>query len=426
MNVTVAPGAISGRLSAIPSKSQAHRLLICAALASQPTELYCDGSSEDILATVRCLQGLGAGIERDGPWMCIRPILREKLPQHCTLDCGESGTTLRFLLPVIGALGITARLQLAGRLPRRPLDPLIREMEKGGCQIQPCDSTGVLRISGQLLPGQYFLPGDISSQFVSGMLFALPLLAGESRLEVTPPVESADYIEMTLQVLTEFSVPISSETAAKGRCWHILPGGYHTSGIARVTGDWSNAAPWLCAGAIGGAGVTVDGLRSDSLQGDRAICRILQSFGAQITGTDTCFTAKPGSGCSATVDARQVPDLVPVLAAVAALRPGVSVITGASRLRMKESDRLTAVRVMLNALGGRVEETADGLVITGRDKLSGGTVDAMGDHRIAMAAAVASAGCAGSVTVTGAQAVNKSYPGFWDELARFKTIWRDV
>lgn len=425
MKVTIAPGAVSGTLPAIPSKSEAHRLLICAALADAPTRLYCDGTSEDIEATVRCLRGLGASIERDGAWYHIRPVDRTNLPARCRINCGESGSTLRFLLPVIGALGITADIEMEGRLPNRPLYPLTRELANGGCSMLFCEGAGLMRISGQLRPGAYTLPGDISSQYISGMLFALPLLAGESSLEVLPPVESAKYIDMTLQAMAEYAAPVTPVPAEAGRFWRLAPGGYRSPGEARVAGDWSNAAGWLCAGAIAGSGVAVSGLRPDSLQGDKGVCGILEALGAEILREGDVFTAKPGIGRPAVIDARQVPDLVPVLSAVAALRPGVTRITGAGRLRLKESDRLMAVRVTLNALGGAVEETEDGLIITGRDTLTGGTVDAMGDHRIAMAAAVASVGCTGPVTVTGAQAVNKSYPRFWDDVERFKEIRRE-
>lgn len=419
MTVTISPGHAAGTLGGIPSKSAAHRLLLCAALARRPTWVACPWSSQDIEATIRCLVGLGAKIKKEGAGYAVTPIHRDHIPSPCTLDCGESGSTLRFLLPVAGALGAQATFQMAGRLAQRPLGPLTEQLERQGCAVHLDQERKILTITGRLRPGEFTLPGNISSQFITGLLFALPLLGGESRLTVEGARESESYLRLTLGALAAFG--IRPRETPEG--WAISPADFVSPGTVRVEGDWSNAAPWLCLGAMGGDGVTVTGMDLASLQGDRAVCAVLEQMGASVTAAGDQVTVRPGTLRPAHIDARDIPDLVPVLAALAAAIPGKSVITGAARLRLKESDRLQTTAATLNALGGRVEEGEDGLVIYGQAALTGGTVDAAGDHRIAMAAAVASAACRGPVTITGAQAVDKSYPTFWQDLqALGKTV----
>lgn len=413
MTVTIQPGWAEGTLAAVPSKSAAHRLLLCAALGDRPVRVVCPQTSQDIEATVRCLAGLGASIR---PWdqgYDVTPLDRAQAAGPCDLDCGESGSTLRFLLPVAGALGAQAAFHLAGRLAQRPMGPLTEQLEAGGCEVHLRPRDNVLTIQGQLRPGAYTLPGDVSSQFISGMLFALPLLAGKSTLTVTGPRESASYLDLTLRALATFGVvPQPGETG-----WTVFPQPYLGPNLVQVEGDWSNAAPWLCLGALGGESITVTGLDMASPQGDKAVCTILARMGARIHVTGDRVTAFRGPLRPVNIDARDIPDLVPVLAAVAAAIPGTTTITGAARLRLKESDRLATTAHTLRALGAQVEEREDGLVIQGRYPLPGGTVDAAGDHRIAMAAAVAAGACEAPVTITGAQAVDKSYPAFWRDLA---------
>ena len=412
MTVTIQPGAVSGTVRAIPSKSAAHRLLICAALADKPTHVFCEKESQDIAATVRCLQGLGASIWQEGGAYRVVPIHRDRLPQTCTLDCGESGSTLRFLVPVVCALGVTAVFQMAGRLAQRPMEPLATQLREHGCTITHRPDLDRMEVSGQLQPGTFTIPGNVSSQFITGLLFALPLLAGESTLVVEGELESKGYVDMTLSALQTFGVT----PPQRDNAWTIAPAVFRSPGTLQVEGDWSNAAPWLCMGVLGGQGVGVDGMDPRSLQGDKAVCDVLARMGGILTARETGPTACPGTLRPTTIDARNIPDLVPVLSGVAASVPGQTIITGAARLRIKESDRLVTTAQTLNALGGDVEETEDGLIIRGKARLSGGTVDAQGDHRIAMLAAVASVVCDGPVTITGAEAIRKSYPTFWQEL----------
>ena len=410
MNRTVDPGARSGRVRIPSSKSQAHRLLICAALAWQSTKIICAESSADIDATIRCLAALGADFSRRDGTITVYPM---ELPRgDRELDCGESGSTLRFLLPVVGALGVGATFRLHGRLAERPLSPLWEEMERHGCRLsRPTPDT--LRCEGRLSGGTYQIAGDVSSQFISGLLFALPLTGEESDIMLTSKAESAGYIALTVHALRQFG--IAAEQTASG--WHIPSGSFYAScGKAAVEGDWSNAAFWLCAGAISRP-VTVTGLNPDSLQADREITEILRRFGAEVRSDEFGVHVAPSALHAIEIDARNIPDLVPPIAAVAACARGTTTIFGAERLRIKESDRLKSVADALRAVGGQVEITPDGLQITGRS-LHGGTIDSSNDHRIAMLAGILSSVCSQPITLLGAEAVRKSYPNFWEELKK--------
>jgi len=412
-DVKILPLRLNGVVRAIPSKSQAHRALICAALADKPTSIECEGSSEDIAATADCLSALGAVIKCESGVYVVRPLKRES-NDIATLGCGESGSTFRFMLPIVGALGRKASFILKGRLPERPLSPLYEELVRRGCELSPQGSVPFYS-AGKLAPGRYSLDAGVSSQFISGLLFALPLLDGDSELQLTGKAESFPYIEMTLAMLEIFGI----QTEFKGDVFSI-PGGqtYRSPGKTRVEGDWSNAAFWLSAGAIGKGSITCTGLNFKSRQGDRAILDILSKFGADIDiiESDSMVTVSGGKLRGIEIDARDIPDLVPILAVVGSRAEGTTVIRNAARLRTKESDRLAAVSAVLRALGADADETDDGLVIHGGKVFKGGQVSSCGDHRIAMSAAIAAAVCAGPVVIKGAQAVNKSYPGFFDDL----------
>ena len=311
------------------------------------------------------------------------------------LDCGESGSTLRFLLPVCAAkphdLEAPIVLTGSGRLPSRPNGPLLEALRSHGAQIH--GDFLPLTVDGGLFAGDYELLGNVSSQYFSGLLFALPLLEGDSTLRYTSPLESRPYVDLTLSVLRQFGICIDEMENG----WRV-PGGqrYASPGTAEAEGDWSAAAFWLGANMLGNA-VTVEGLNDHSCQGDQAIETLLSRVGGEINVTDT-------------------PDLMPILSAVAAAIPGkVTRITGAARLRLKESDRLAAMAKTIQALGGQAEELPDGLIIHGT-KLKGGTVDGMNDHRVVMSAAIAATACQEPVTILGAEAVNKSYPDFWNDF----------
>ena len=415
MKVTISPGPIRGMVSAIPSKSHLHRLLICAALADGPTTLRCAPTqAEDITATINCLCALGAAVERRADGFAVSPIDRARLPEEAVFPCMESGSTLRFMLPIVCALGVRGRFDLSGRLPERPLAPLDEALTQQGIRLwRP--NPDVLCCEGALTPGTYSLPGNISSQYITGLLLALPLLEGESTLRITGAVESRDYITMTTDACAQFGYDpweTEQDVYLLNKSWP-----FRSPGEVACDGDWSNAAFWLCAGAMPGGDIQLGGLSRQSLQGDREVCDILAQMGAQLSWEGGLLRVREGTRRAVEIDARATPDLVPVLCAVAAVSEGVTTVKNAARLRIKESDRIAATTQTLNALGANVREQPSGLVIEGVPRLRGGAVDAWGDHRIAMMAAVAATACEGPVSLTGAQAVRKSYPAFWEKLS---------
>ena len=413
MNVTIQPGPRQGRVRIPASKSQAHRLLLCAALGEGETELLCGGLSADIRATMDCLRALGAGIWQEGERLRVKPI--RTAPRSCALPCGESGSTLRFLLPQAGALGTEAVFHRKGRLPQRPLRPLDEELRSHGMKLR--EEGEALYASGMLTAGDYTLPGNVSSLFISGLLMALPQLPGDSRLTVTGELESAGYVAMTEDTLAESGI----RWQRTGQVWSI-PGGqrFHPPRLCQVEGDWSNAAFFLCAGALSRRGVTVEGLSLRSSQGDQAVLRLLRRFGAEVTEREGAVTVRSGMLHGITVDAGPIPDLIPTLSVVAAASVGDSRIENARRLRDKESDRLEGTAALIRDLGGSARVEGDTLIIHGRGGLRGGNASVLGDHRLAMAAAIAACACRESVTVDDSRCVEKSYPRFWEDFRQLK------
>ena len=385
MDLTIYPTKLSGQISAIPSKSHAHRLLICAAFADNITTLECPEVNADIEATVRCLNALGAVITRTASGYHICPI--QSIPECAQLDCGESGSTLRFILPIICALGVNATIHMSGRLPYRPLSPLWEELEKMGCTLSRPNENCICT-SGRLIPGEYTIPGNISSQFITGLLFALSIIDGKSRIRITGPLESQPYVTMTLDALSVFGVNIK-DFYVNGS----VP--FRTPGKICVEGDWSNAAFFLTAAALGND-ICVTNLNHCSHQGDREIVKILNNT-----------IPNP------TISAKNIPDLIPILAVYFSVNGG-AVFSDIARLRLKESDRVSTVMHMLNTLGIACEATNSTLTVH-NGKFSSGVIDAYNDHRIAMAAAIAATVADGPVTILGAECVSKSYPAFWNE-----------
>ena len=414
MKRMISPGARTGRVHIPASKSQAHRLLICAALGEETCEIVCDGVSADIAATAKCLNALGAKVGRTETGFRISPI--QKVPEGCCeLLCGESGSTLRFLLPVVGALGAQAAFHREGRLPQRPLAPLDGVLTAHGMTLS--EDGDLLLCSGQLQAGDYEIAGNVSSQYISGLLMALPRLTGESTLTVTGTLESAAYIAMTEDALKLSGVKFSKSGAS-----YAIPGGQRFRLPLRtaVEGDWSNAAFFLCMGALAKGGVRVEGLNLKSSQGDRGVLDVLRAFGAEVGEEGDTVTVRRGTLRGVTIDASPIPDLIPVLSVVASVAAGETRVENASRLRLKESDRLQSTANLLRALGGRVEEKEDGLVITGVPALHGGAVETQNDHRLAMSAATAACAATGEVTVDNDACVAKSYPRFWEDYGSLK------
>ena len=400
MNMTITPAVLKGTVTPPPSKSQAHRLIIAAALSDGFCKLSNVDLSEDIQATLRCMRTLDADASADGTIIRGADLVdghEEPAPE--VMDCGESGSTLRFLIPVALALKGGGKFTGHGRLMERPQEPYFALFREKGIFYEQKD--GVLTVEGKLTAGVYTLPGNVSSQFITGLLYALPLLEGDSRIELTTDLESRGYVDMTLDALKRFGV--TAEYDGK-RTFHVPGNQYYQHQNLAIEADWSNAAFWYGAKFLG-CPVEIGGLDQASVQGDRAIAGFYEQMG--------------GAG-RLELDVSQCPDLVPPLAAMAALRAGETTrIVNAGRLRIKESDRLATVTEVLNALGAQVEEHEDHLVIHGRERLAGGvTVSGHNDHRIAMMAAIAAIRCEAPVTITGAECVKKSYPRFWEDYRR--------
>ena len=396
MDIRILPRKLAGTVDIIPSKSMVHRLLICAAFGScngnDSIVIRCPEVNRDIEATAQCLRDLNAA---DIIWankeFRIYPKVRTLYAKTAHLNCHDSGSTLRFLLPVVGALGIDTTFHLEGRLAKRPLSPLWEEMERMGCVLSR-PTTDTVRCQGKLRTGNYIIDGGVSSQFVSGLLLACGLIPGKNTITVTGKTESRPYITMTQDAMNIFGV-ISTDYVVDGTAGYCLPAVCLTA-----EGDWSNGAFFLAANALG-CHITVNNLDPNSHQGDRAVASLLPELKERIT-----------------ISAADIPDLVPVLSVVAACNKG-AVFTDIQRLRLKESDRVASTISMLRTLGGNAEATDDTLTVYGTG-LTGGTVDAVNDHRIAMAAAIASTVCTEPVSILGAECVKKSYPRFWWEFTR--------
>ena len=409
MDIILTPSPLAGNIAAIPSKSVAHRMLICAAFADEPTTLFIPQTSDDINATADCMKALGASIEINGAEYKVTPITTPAAAP--TLDCGESGSTLRFLLPVAAALGNSSHFVGHGRLPKRPLSDLLNAMNEQGTTFS--SEMLPLTLGGKLRGGHYRIAGNVSSQYITGLLLALPLTKEDSTIEITTTLESASYIDITLSVLKIFGIEVS----VKENTYYIKGGQhYHSPGHLPVEGDWSNAAFFLSAAAIGNK-IAMSGINENSAQGDRKIVSLLEGFGAK-ANTEKGTTTLIGDDLKGyTIDIRDTPDLLPILSVVAAYSEGTTTFINAARLRLKESDRLESTASLIQNLGGKAETTEDSITIYGTG-LIGGTVDSCNDHRIAMATAIAATRCKKEVTICGAEAVNKSYPGFFEDYQK--------
>ena len=405
-------GILSGAVMPPPSKSQAHRLLICAALATEPCTIVCSALNDDIVATMNCLNALGADIKYSDGVFTVLPV---KLQKGATLNCDESGSTLRFLLSVATALGADATFVGAGKLPQRPNGALCDALALHGIEFekQMPDAELPLTCRGSLAAGNYRLPGNISSQYLTGLLFALPLLEQESTIEITDGLTSASYVDMTIDAVRRAGITISN----KGNIYEIKGRQqYHLPQRTVVEGDWSAAAFWLVAGVIGKHPITVQGINYDSLQGDRCIVDHLRKMGAFIEIADNRVVAFPSQLFGTDLDCMDTPDLVPILAVAAAAASGSTEFYNVGRLRYKESDRLAAMQKTLAAFGIASSVGEDTFTVYGGTPVAKSAVDSFGDHRIAMSAAILSTIADGETTILGAECVAKSYPSFYDHF----------
>ena len=428
----VHPGRLEGCIRIPPSKSMAHRAVICSMLAGNTS-----------------LSGIGTGAGDLGAAALSRDIHTTIEAMRCLLagkkeiSCDESGSTLRFLIPIAAALGKNVTFTGAGRLPDRPLHEYLAIFEDKGISLKfPEDGRSLpLSVKGQLTAGHFRVPGNVSSQYITGLLLALPLLDGDSEIEVTSFLESAGYVDMTLQVMKHFGVAASNVKNS-----YLIHGGqkYYKSSY-NIEGDYSQAAFWLTANYLG-SDVTLSGLDDASAQGDRDIIWFLEIFrNARIdagkigseqadrkkadrkqadrkqTGGEQTGVKQTGSdqtGIEIEIDASQIPDLVPIIAVAAANTDATTKIVNAGRLRYKESDRLKSTAQMISGIGGDITETSDGLLIRGGRRMTGGTADSYGDHRISMAAAIAALSTLNGVTIINYNCVDKSYPTFFDEFKK--------
>lgn len=412
-SVLINPGKLSGKVTIPSSKSICHRAVICAGLSEGISNIHNVLSSQDIEATSKAMESLGVNIIEEENTFRIKGAssLEVKDP---IIDCNESGSTLRFLIPIAAVTGEKVEFTGKGRLVDRPLAAYYEIFDMQNIHYTNDNGKLPLKIEGKLIPGEYRVKGNISSQFISGLLFALPLLDGDSKIIITSPLESRPYVDLTIEMLKNFSVFIENhdykEIVIKGN-QKYLPADYW------VEGDFSQAAFWLAAGTLG-ADVVCQGLNMKSFQGDKVIMDIIKDMGGKLVIEGDMVRSLPSLTVGKLIDVSQCPDLVPILAVIAALSQGITEIINAGRLRIKESDRLSAITCELKKIGADVEERSEGLIIRGRQTLRGGLVSSWNDHRIAMALAIASIKCTEPLIINDSECVKKSYPDFWEDFSR--------
>ena len=422
--VDINPKKLSGTVKIPPSKSISHRAIIAAALSEGESRIENVIMSKDMQATCSGMRAYGAQIDEieGGEGRKTLIIKGVKRPVHSkdAIDCIESGSTLRFLIPIAALSDGPMRFEGRGKLVERPLDIYYDIFEKQGISYANDSGKLPLTVDGKLQSGQFHMRGDVSSQFITGLMFTLPLLHGDSSIVMDTHLESKGYIDLTIDVLREFGVEIQNDNYER----FIIRGDQSYKACNyRVEGDFSQAAFWLVAGCIS-SDIDCTDLNMDSLQGDREIVDIIEKMGIQLqSGNSNTIKALTGDSNAMVIDASQIPDLVPIISVLASLSRGTTVIKNAARLRIKESDRIKSTASELSKLGANIKELEEGLVIDGVERLEGGTVRSWNDHRIAMAMAVASTRCSSPVTIVGSESVSKSYPAFWED---FKSLGGDI
>ena len=413
--VTIIPKRLGGSLKIPPSKSMAHRAIICAGLSKGNSIIENIEYSDDIIATINAMRALGVNIIEDKDRLIING---ENIFSNDSrvIDCNESGSTLRFLMPIALIKNGESRFLGKGNLGKRPLKTYYDIFRKQG--IAYTYDEGILNtfVKGNLKADEFRVEGNISSQFISGLLFALPLLDGDSKIVITTNLESKGYIDLTLRAMSDFGIEVINNDYKE----FIIKGNQrYKARNYRVEGDYSQAAFFLCADSLGNNVLCKD-LDLNSLQGDKEVIDILERmnviFNASAIGVKGTTS---GQLVSTIIDGSQCPDIIPVLTAVAALTKGKTEIINAGRLRIKECDRLNAIVVELNKLGAKVEERADSLVIEGVNELEGGVeVWSHKDHRIAMTLAIAATRCKKPIILKDYECVSKSYPHFFDDYKK--------
>ena len=419
MKIRITPHPLAGTIRAISSKSATHRELICAALSSRKSKVACTSISDDIHATIECLEALGAKITENDAYLSVQPIDRENLPKMPVMNTKASGTTLRFIVPIITVLGCGAEIHMDEGLSHRPMQPLLHCLsEHGGSFHWAEQKVLIIYPRPDITGGEFTIPGDQTSQFISGLMFALPLLKQEPGEEdpfitVVGTFESRGYVEMTRSVLARAGIDMGISARSRG-CIQIRfqsDRGYRRYDVPEkleTEGDWSNAAFWIVGSVLsGGDTIKVEGLNEESEQGDACIERMAREV------------ISAARGNARIVDIRNIPDLMPVLAVLSACNNCETLFTGGTRLRIKETDRLKTTSAMLQNFGIDLEVTEENLKVKAHGRRLHGncTIDSFGDHRIAMSAAIGAIYADGPVIVERAEAVAKSYPGFWEDYA---------
>ncbi len=412
----ISPGYLSGEVTVPPSKSETHRAIICAALSKGISIIKNVSLSEDVKATIDAMKSLGARFEFKNNYLTIDSTELFSV-KEAIINCNESGSTLRFLIPLAAAEGISACFIGKGNLPKRPIGIYLDCLPKAGVSYKT-DGGLPLKINGNLKPGVFNIPGNVSSQFITGLLLALPSLKEDSYIFMSTPLESAGYVDLTINVMKNFGVNILKSKNGfyiKGN-QHYVPREY------KIEGDWSQAAFFMSAAAISpisSNGITIHGLNKNSYQGDCASIDIFKQFGAEISWHNQDLLIKPKKLSPINkIDVSQIPDLVPIISVTAMFADGTTSIFGAKRLKIKESDRLVTTSLGLDEFGTSSRVSSDEIIINGNKNVKGCKINGFNDHRIVMSMAIGATMATGDVLISDAQSINKSYPLFFEDFKK--------
>ncbi len=402
---------LCGTIPSIPAKAHAHRALIAAALATSPSTIVISHSSKDIDATMDSLRALGATITYEHG---VAHVIPNPAPNIGQVLPHESGTTLRLLLPVSASICDTVKVDAKGRLPERPLEPLLSEMKDHGVSFS--QDAPPFTMTGRLQGGTFSMTGTVSSQFFSGLLLAAPQL-GRTTVNCTSSLQSKDYVTLTIETMKDFGVHVTEGSTEDGHPSFTIEENQHFHGNEQypIEGDWSNGAIWLVAAAMTGQSISVTGLRPDSVQADKRILYILEKSGITCTWNGTTVTVTGKAHQPIHVNLEQMPDLLPILSSLACSIEDESAFINGARLRLKESDRLEAVAQLVRDSGGTVRMKGDNLYIMGTGTLTGGTVDCVNDHRLVMAGALNALIATSPMILKDSEAISKSYPHFFTD-----------
>lgn len=409
----ISPKKLCGIVTVPPSKSELHRVIICAALSKGTSTIYPVELSNDVLATVNAVKALGASAKFIDGKLVVNGNNTFK-SKDISINCDESASTLRFLIPISSLSGTEVTFLGSDSLSKRPIDTYLNVLPKQGVSIKLLEEKAFpLKVKGKIKPGKIELPGNISSQFISGLLLVLPLLNSDSEIILTTPLESSGYVDLTLDVMKSFSVEVRKTKTG----FFIRGSQNYKAREYKIEGDWSSAAFWILAGALGG-NIEIKGLSLNSKQPDKSILSVVSRFGGNISFIDDVLKVSGGNLKATEVYSAQFPDLVPVLAILGARSMGLTRIWGASRLKFKESNRLDAMYNCLKKINVNIEKTDDGLLISGGNQFKGSRLDCFEDHRIVMAMAIAGTVSDGKTVLKDAQSIRKSYPEFFDHFER--------